>query len=83
MINPVNDEASRLSYAIGLKELAPFLRRMLQCEATVATQAVQILALQTAVLQLKHPKHVEQDVRKLELLLEANGIFERAVSDAS
>ena len=56
MINPVADEASRLSYAVGLKDLAPFIRRCLALEAKVVEQATQIQALQTTVLQLKHPK---------------------------
>jgi len=55
MINPVNDEASRLSYAVGLKELAPFLRRMFAVEALAARQAEQITALQSSVLRLKYP----------------------------
>jgi hypothetical protein len=58
MLNPVNDEASRLSYAVGLKELAPFIRRCFALEAKVTQQAEQILALQNVVLALKYPKHV-------------------------
>jgi hypothetical protein len=55
LINPVNDEASQLSYAVGIRAFAPFLRRMFALEALVGRQVEQITALQTTVLRLKYP----------------------------
>lgn len=54
-MNPVADEASKISYACGLRDLAPFIRRMLVVEALAVRQAEQITALQSSVLRLKYP----------------------------
>lgn len=50
----LDDEAKRISYRLGMKEIEPLVRRLLLLEATVAEQAIQITALQTTVLKLKH-----------------------------
>jgi len=56
MLNPVNDEASKIAYATGIRELAPLVRRLIALENTVREQATQISGLQITALQLKHSK---------------------------
>jgi hypothetical protein len=51
----VQEEASRLAYAIGLRELTPFILRLLNLEATVERQKDQIISLQNNVMRLQHP----------------------------
>jgi hypothetical protein len=51
----LQDEASRIAYAVGLREITPVILRLLTLEATAARQVEQITALQTSVLRLKFP----------------------------
>lgn len=49
------DEASRIAYSTGIRELAPLIRRIMALEATVEEQVTQISALQSTFLRLKYP----------------------------
>jgi hypothetical protein len=51
-MSTVQDEARKLAYAIGLRELEPVLRRLINAERTIAEQENKIAGLQTTVLQL-------------------------------
>lgn len=53
---PAVNEASAIAYKTGIRELAPLVLRLISAESTIAEQAVQIAALQSTVLKLKHGK---------------------------